>query len=94
MTDFLDRTSTGRWLITTQGSQHILDLDAGTWKRIPGEGRSSFSHDDEVLEFTRIEAWPRVGSIFRVVFDDPGMPDYVEHWRQSSTIKSIEEMNE
>ncbi|MGH3704131.1 MAG: hypothetical protein ACRDT9_05830 [Agromyces sp.] len=27
---------TGRWLLRTQSSQHLIDLDRGTWERIPG----------------------------------------------------------
>lgn len=28
----------GRWLVTTQGSAHVWDLDAMTWERRPGPG--------------------------------------------------------
>ena len=28
----------GRWLLRTQSSEHVIDLDRGTWERIPGPG--------------------------------------------------------
>jgi len=41
--DALSPESTGRWLITTQGSQHIWDLDAMTYWRLPGNASGMFS---------------------------------------------------
>ncbi|WP_139415611.1 hypothetical protein [Agromyces laixinhei] len=35
VTDLTTQT-TGRWVLRTQSSRHIIDLDNGTWERIPG----------------------------------------------------------
>jgi len=78
----------GRWLVTTQGSQHIWDLDAGTYRRLPGPSSKSFAHDRHTHRITHIEQYPQVGSRSLVWFDDPTDPG-LEHWRISSTIQSI-----
>jgi hypothetical protein len=93
----IDETSKGRYLVTTKGSQHIWDLDAMTYQRLPGTGnavlissRAVFAHDGDVLQITAVERWPEVGHTSLVWFDDPAHPQLLEHWRQSSTIVSIE----
>ena len=88
--DSLGPQDRGRWLVTTRGSRHLWDLDAGTYQRIPGEGRSAFPHDSAVVRITHVERWPKVGSTSLVWFDDPERPWETEHWRQCSTIESIE----
>jgi hypothetical protein len=80
---------TGRWVVATQRARHILDLDRRTYRREPGPGSSPMLHDRRTVSFTRIELWPKVGSVQLVWFDDPDLPDSLEHWRQSSTIRSI-----
>lgn len=82
--------STGRWLITTQGSQHVLDVDEQTYQRLPGRGRSGFAHDQRTVPFSRVEQRPAVGSAFVLWFDDPDSPDEIVYWRRSSTIRAIE----
>lgn len=79
----------GRWLVTSQGSTHVFDLDLGTYQRTPGPGRQQFAHDQRPMELTRVERWPMVGDVFFIWLDDPDQPDNLEHWRQSSTIRSI-----
>ena len=92
--DALSPESTGRWLVTTQGSQHIWDLDAMTYRRLPGDASGMFSHDDRVVRITRVERWPAVGGTSFLWFDDPEHPAFVEHWRQSSRIEKIERLDE
>jgi len=85
----------GRWLVETQGSTHVWDLDAMTYTRMPRpHSRSgSFDHDNQSLPITRVERWPHVGSTSLVFFDDPHEPDRAEHWRRSSDIVSITEIS-
>jgi hypothetical protein len=80
----------GRYLVTSQGSSHVFDLDAGTYERRPGQGRQAFAHDVRTLALTRVDEWPSVGGMFLIWFDDPDRPDELGHWRQSSIIRSIE----
>lgn len=84
----LTALSTGRWLIETN-SQHVFDLDQGTYQRLPRPGRGSFAHDNAVVRLTRVDRWPEVGNGFFIWFDDPERPQTTEHWRQSSLIHSI-----
>lgn len=88
----LNPGDTGRWLITTQGSQHVLDLDQGTYRRFAGSNRPVFDFDNQVHTFTALEQWPQVGQCMRVVYDDPHSP-LIEQWRRSSTIRRIEKLN-
>jgi hypothetical protein len=87
--DRLTARSTGRWLVRSQGSRHLIDLDAMTYQRLPGPGRARFAHDGHPVRLTRMNRWLRVGSTFLVWVDDPTRPDLLEHWHQSSTIVSI-----
>ena len=81
----------GRWLVTTQGSTHLWDLDTMTYTRKPGRNSlsGSFSHDQEPMRLTRVDRWPAVGSTSFLRYDDPAAPMDLEHWRLSSTIVSI-----
>ena len=81
--------SGGRWLVRSRGSEHFFDLDAGTYRRLRGSGRGKFAHDGFTVRLGRVVRWPRVGDTFFIWVDDPELPDYVEHWHQSSTIRSI-----
>lgn len=49
--------STGRWLITSRGAQHLIDLDARTYERRPGPTSKSFPYDHQPLGLLRIEVW-------------------------------------
>lgn len=82
----------GTWLVTTQGSEHVWNLDDMTYMRIPGVHSlaGAFSHDGEAHPITRIGRYPRVGDVSVVWFDDPDNPLTRELFRQSSTIVSIE----
>lgn len=81
----------GRWLVTTQGSTHVWDLDAMTYERRPGPNSKSgdFAYDGIANSITRVERWPTVGDRSVVVFDDPEEPQFLEQFRVSSTIVEI-----
>lgn len=84
----------GCWLVSSQHSHHVWDLDAMTYTRIPGPESPSgpFALDLRAMAISRIDRWPRVGSTSLVWFDDPSDPNETEHWRQSSPIVTITEM--
>lgn len=84
----------GTWLVKTQGSEHLWDLDCMTYTRKPGSRSLSgaFTFDHRAVLITRVERWPRVGSTSLLWFDDPSNGEQAEHWRQSSGIVSITEI--
>jgi hypothetical protein len=86
----LTSSSTGKWIVTSQGSRHIFDLDNFTYKRIPGDLSQNFSYDSEEVKLSSIKVYPKVSSSFYIFFDDLDFPDSLEHWRISSTIVSID----
>lgn len=86
--------STGRYKITTQGSEHLWDLDAMTWVRTQKDGWNPMPDKDGVV--VRIEdvlRWPKVGSGFLVSCTTRPQQIRAE-WHQSSTIRSIEKIEE
>ncbi|MGZ6771752.1 MAG: hypothetical protein ACXVGA_04385 [Mycobacteriaceae bacterium] len=84
----------GRWLVTTQGSEHIWDLDLMTYLRLPGEGRGQFDQDRQVVAIGRVAVWPEVGSCSLLFYDDPDRPHTHEQWRKSSRIRRIRRLPE
>lgn len=53
----------GRWLVFSQGSAHLWDLDGMTYARLPGpESVGSFPCDGEPMRVTRVDRWPAVGA--------------------------------
>ena len=88
--DELSAEMAGRWLVISQGSTHLWDLDTMTYSRFPGPtsvGR--YPNDGSPMRITRVDRWPAVGSTLMVWYDDPEAPQDREHWRQSSAIVSI-----
>lgn len=81
--------ATGRWLIASRGSVHVLDLDARTYERRPGPTSQAFDYDNQPVVFTRIELWPKVGGQMLIWFDYPVHPELIEHYRACSRIRSI-----
>lgn len=81
--------STGQWLVRSQSSEHEFDLDARTYRRRPGPGHRRFRNDARIVRLTRVVRWPKVGGTFFIWVDDHEYPDLVEHWHQSSSIRSI-----
>jgi hypothetical protein len=92
--DALTPEMNGIWLVKTQGSEHIWNLDHETYTRLPqSRSRSgAFAFDHQPMAITRVDRWPRVGSTSLLWYDDPTEPDHTEHWRQSSRIISITEI--
>jgi len=88
----LTEDMTGRWLVTTQGSTHLWDLDAMTYERRPGPDSHAgpFLYDGRPHPITRVEKWPEIGGQSFIWFDDPEMPDLFERFRRSSIITKIE----
>ncbi|WP_150461343.1 hypothetical protein [Nesterenkonia ebinurensis] len=90
----LTAESTGRWLVTSQGTQHIWDLDAMTYTRMPSSASKSgaMEFDHRPMRLTRVVWWPKVGERPYLWYDDPEYPAFWEHYRISSVIKSIERL--
>lgn len=89
--DALSAEMRGRWVVASQGSTHLWDLDALTYTRCPGPASPSgaFDYDDIAHRITRVSRWPRVGDQSLVWFDDPASPFDTEQFRRSSVIVSI-----
>lgn len=85
--------STGRWLITTQGTLHIWDLDQMTYVRMPSAAAKpgSMGHDKRPVPLTRVVRWPRVGECSCIWYDDPDSK-FWERWRVSSEVQKIERL--
>jgi hypothetical protein len=93
--DALDETTVGTWLVRTAGSTHLWEIeDDGEiwWTRLPGPGGGSLLYDGARHHVTRVDAWPAVGGIALLWFDDPANPVMVEQWRRSSLIRTIERL--
>ncbi|MBU8826962.1 hypothetical protein [Mycolicibacterium goodii] len=87
----LDPAMGGVWLVVSQGSQHIWDLDTMTYTRVPGARSLSgkFAMDGKPIPIARVERWPQVGATSLFFFDDSTDAARYEHYRQSSRIDSI-----
>lgn len=81
----------GRWLVTTQGSQHIWDLDAWTYERRPGRGRGNFQGDGVPQRIWSVKVFPRVGRSFYVELDDTATEI---QFRISTEVVSIERITQ
>lgn len=79
----------GRWLVFTQRTVHVWDLNRFTYARHPGESSQSFAWDTVEAPIWDVRAWPEVGGTFLVYFEDPANPSHVQ-WRMSSRIRRIE----
>lgn len=84
----LASATSGVWSVETRSSRHLFDLDEGMYMRST-TGEQKFAHDGRWCRITRMDVAPEVGGKFFLWFDDPDAPDLFEHWRQSSTIRSI-----
>lgn len=87
----LTAASTGRWLVTTSGSEHIWDLDARTYTRMPGAGRGRFIGDGAPMRLFSVAEFPAVGKHFRIRLFDC-VPSGLILWRVSSPITRIERL--
>lgn len=59
--DHLAPGTTGRWLVHSRTSTHLLDLDDRLYTRIPGDDAMPLPYDLEPIALLRITPWPRVG---------------------------------
>jgi hypothetical protein len=95
--DELGPQDSGVWLICTNGTRHVWDLDRRLFCRIPGRltRAALMPFDETALRWSRVQAWLGVGARLIVWFDDPGAagPATVEHFRASSTIAMICRLN-
>lgn len=81
----------GCWLVTTQGSTHIWDLDAWTYERRPGRGRGQFQGDGVPQRIWDVKKFPQVGCSFYVELDDTATQ---VQWRLSTEVVSIERITQ
>ncbi len=89
--------SAGRWLITTMGSTHLLDLDKRIIARSPrvGEARNALDWDNTAQPFIDILIWPQVGQNFAVTYAktvDPELEGSAVRVRTTSIVRSIERL--
>ena len=81
----------GVWRVVTQGSSHILDLDAKTVTRIPGPGRPA-TFNDVTRPLRTLEACS-VGESGRwTMMSDDEMTDF--YWHVTSQIRRIERVEQ
>lgn len=85
--DELTPESSGRWLIHSRTSTHLLDLDERLYLRVPGRFGKGMPSDRQPVRLIRVERWPRVGDQMLVWFDDPS--GGLEQWRICATIHAI-----
>ncbi|WP_150461067.1 hypothetical protein [Nesterenkonia ebinurensis] len=90
--------SGGRWLVTTEGSQSIWDLEKMTYLRSPRRNSVSgaLERDHEQWKILQVLRWPQVGDYFHVLFEKPDAPQLANgmiiKFRTSSIIRSIERL--
>lgn len=82
---------TGRWIVQTQGTLHLFDLDAHEYERRQHDGLNPMRQDHTrvALPDDAIIVWPTVGSMFRIVVSVDGYDGYMGSVRTSSLIRSI-----
>lgn len=66
---------TGTWEVQTSSSMHVWDLDRFTYTRVPGSAAARMTGDGVPHRIISVVAWPTVGNMSHVVFNDPGAPD-------------------
>lgn len=91
--------TTGRFVVTTRnGTKHILDLVEGTSIRFPGRGRewSAKQLSDWLVETgDRVPfRWHRLTFLYEQKAGWLMHLDHEEEWRRTSTIRSIERLEQ
>lgn len=94
----------GRYLVTTQGSEHIWDLDNMTYQRLHKSGNNAMFYDGQLLAIDEVIQWPEIGQSFYFFFTykytvsgndfDEDVEVLEPRWHLSSTIKSIQLLEE
>ena len=87
----LTEEMTGSYLVTTQGSTHLWNLDEKYYVRNPGplsksRGIPGYFNGREI-RWVEVTRWPKVNDVFFTILNGD-VP-----WHQSSTIKSIERVD-
>lgn len=81
----------GRWLVTTQHSRHLFDLENRTVERIPGPEAQAMD-DDGIQSLLEIRTC-RVGQRgYWTIRSDDDLIEY--YWHLSSQIRSIERLDD
>ena len=84
---------TGRWLVTTEHSRHIWDLDQMTYTRLPEyPDAQPHEHDGAVVEIERVVRWPKVGARPLLWFYEPGLPRHFKDCRMNTAVVKIERL--
>ena len=47
--------TTGRWIVTTEASEYVLDFDEATTRRLPGRGIPDPEFDTRIVELRKDE---------------------------------------
>lgn len=94
MVDALAPGMTGKWMVHTEFSNHLFDLDLHLYRRQQIDRAFNELRKDDlplVLEPTHIIFWPEVGKEFTIVISVAGNSD-VATVRTSSIVRSIEQV--
>lgn len=92
-TDALTAEDTGQWLVTTEHSRHIWDLDQMVYTRLPDHlDAQPHGHDEAVMAIDRVARWPEVGARPHLCFYEPGLPRYFKDWRINTAVVKIERL--
>lgn len=85
----LEPGATGRWHIHTRSAIHVIDIEAGTYERVPGPDSDDFVTDGILHRFNDLTP-PEVGSPMLVTFDDMDDPATKYRWHRTSRVRRIE----
>lgn len=86
----LDMDSAGVWWVHTKsGAVHIWDFDNQTVTRARPDDHTGMRWDGSAIPLVHVAEYPRVGSVFGVVLDTPGVEGMVTI-RTSSDVVSIQ----
>lgn len=90
--DALNPSMDGRWIVKTQGSEHVWDLDLNLYERHQLDGLNPMRCDRQPLALPphNVLRWPEVGQVFIIlVADVSDDPHTFATMRTSSLIVSI-----
>ena len=89
MTNTLDGSEGGRWIVTTASSQYWFDLEAMTVRRLPGPGAHRSMHDRtrSILEIKRCAVGQSGYWLMKTEGRDSQL--FENYWQQTTPIVSI-----
>lgn len=81
----------GKWVVQTQGTLHVWDLDEETYERRQHDGLNPMRSDREVVDLppNNVITWPKVGEVFHILIEVDSYDGYGITSRRSSLIRSI-----